>query len=128
MPPGVGKEREQLRELVDSDAFAAARRTTINAHFTDPAYVRAIWRAVEDLGFDGGRVLEPGAGAGTFIGLAPAGAQMTGVELDPTTAAIASGALPAGGDSRRVICANAVPSGSFRSDGGERAVRRRAAA
>ena len=56
--------------------------------------MRAIWRAVEDLGFDGGRVLEPGAGAGTFIGLAPAGAQMTGVELDPTTAAIARALYP----------------------------------
>jgi len=88
------KERDQLRELVDGDAFAAARRTTINAHFTDPAYVRAIWSAVEDLGFDGGRVLEPGAGAGAFIGLAPAGAQMTGVELDPTTAAIARALYP----------------------------------
>jgi len=88
------REREQLRQLLDERAYAAARRTTINAHYTDPAYVQAIWRAVQDLGFQDGLVLEPGAGAGTFIGLAPPGAQMTGVELDPSTAAIAQALYP----------------------------------
>ena len=53
-------EREQLRSLLDDRAYAAGRRTTINAHYTDPAYVEAIWTALNDLGFDGGRVLEPG--------------------------------------------------------------------
>ncbi len=91
---GWAREREQLRELLDERAYAAARRTTINAHYTDPTYVQAIWRAVQDLGFQDGLVLEPGAGAGTFIGLAPPGAQMTGVELDPTTAAIAQALYP----------------------------------
>ncbi len=47
-----------------------------------------------DLGFDGGQVLEPGAGSGTFIGMAPVGARVTGIELDPTTAAIARGLYP----------------------------------
>ncbi len=88
------REREQLRQLLDERAYAAARRTTINAHYTDPTYVQAIWRAVQDLGFQDGLVLEPGAGAGTFIGLAPPGAQMTGVELDPSTAAIAQALYP----------------------------------
>ncbi|WP_314454044.1 hypothetical protein [uncultured Microbacterium sp.] len=46
------------------------------------------------LGFDGGRVLEPGSGAGTLIGLAPTGVQMTGVELDPLTAAMSHGLYP----------------------------------
>lgn len=87
-------EREQLRVLLDDSAYAAARRTTINAHYTDPAYVREMWSALEDLGFSGGLVLEPGAGAGTFIGLAPRGAEMTGVELDPTSAAIAQALYP----------------------------------
>lgn len=56
--------------------------------------MREIWSALERLGFDGGEVLEPGAGAGTFIGLAPAAAVMTGVELDSVTAAIAAGLYP----------------------------------
>ncbi|MGH2839673.1 MAG: helicase, partial [Solirubrobacteraceae bacterium] len=87
-------EREQLRGALDDRAYAAARRTTINAHYTDPAYVGEVWRALERLGFDGGRVLEPGAGVGTFIGLAPSGAELVGVELDPTTAAIAAALYP----------------------------------
>ena len=65
--------RAELLELVGEDGYAAARRTTINAHYTDPAIVAAIWQLVQELGFDGGRVLEPGCGIGTFLGLAPAG-------------------------------------------------------
>ena len=48
-----------------------------------------MWRAVADLGFAGGRVLEPGCGSGNFVGLAPDGCEITGVEADPTTAAVA---------------------------------------
>lgn len=87
-------ERAELKQLLGDDAYNAAAMTTINAHFTDPAYVREIWAGLERLGFDGGRVLEPGAGAGTFIGLAPDAAAMIGVELDPTTAAIARALYP----------------------------------
>lgn len=87
-------ERAELRELLSDDAYKAAALTTINAHFTDLAYVREIWAGMERLGFTGGRVLEPGAGAGAFIGLAPSTADMIGVELDPTTAAIAKGLYP----------------------------------
>ncbi|WP_420897631.1 helicase [Cryobacterium tagatosivorans] len=87
-------ERTELKSLLTGDAYAEARRTTINAHYTDPAYVREIWSALTGLGFEGGQVLEPGAGSGTFIGLAPGSARMTGVELDSTTAAIASGLYP----------------------------------
>ena len=87
-------QRERLRGLLDDDAWAAAELTTINAHYTDAGYVREIWGALQDLGFDGGRVLEPGAGAGTFIGMAPSSARMVGVELDGTTAAIAAGLYP----------------------------------
>ena len=56
--------------------------------------MRAIWRAVEELGFDGGRVLEPGCRRRRVHRPAPAGAQITGVELDPTTAAIARALYP----------------------------------
>lgn len=52
-------ERAELRELLGDEAYNAAAMTTINAHFTDPAYVREIWAGLERLGFDGGRVLEP---------------------------------------------------------------------
>jgi N12 class adenine-specific DNA methylase len=80
-----------VRALLQSDdAWAQARRTTLNAHYTSADVVAAMWDAVLDLGFDGGgRVLEPGCGSGNFLGFAPAGASLTGVELDPTTAEIA---------------------------------------
>lgn len=87
-------EREQLREVLDEREYAAASRTTTNAYYTDAALVQEIWAAVGKLGFTGGEVLEPGSGAGTFIGFAPDGAKMTGVELDPLTAAISRGLYP----------------------------------
>jgi N12 class adenine-specific DNA methylase len=86
--------REQLRELVGEHGYEAARRTTINAHYTDPRIAAAIWQAVTALGFTGGGVLEPGCGAGIFLALAPAEAQLVGVELDPTTAGIARALHP----------------------------------
>ena len=87
-------ERSQLRELLTEDEWAAAARSTINAHYTDAAYVEAIWTAVERLGFRGGTVLEPGCGAGTFLGLAPEGAHTIGVELDPVTSRVAAALYP----------------------------------
>ncbi|WIG19338.1 helicase-related protein [Kocuria rosea] len=87
-------ERAELRQLLDEAEYAAARRTVINAHYTDPAIATEVWGALTGLGFEGGRVLEPGSGAGTFIGLAPEGAHMTGVELDPVTAAISQAIYP----------------------------------
>jgi N12 class adenine-specific DNA methylase len=87
-------ERAELRELLSDAEWDAASRTTINAHYTDPMIVRQMWRALAALGFDGGRVLEPGSGAGTFIGVAPESAEMVGVELDPITAAISQGLYP----------------------------------
>src|SRR5699024_7250297 len=87
-------QREQLRGLLSSDEWAAARRTTINAHYTDASYVRQIWDTVAGLGVSEGEVLEPGAGAGTFIGMAPDGVKMTGIELDPVSAAVARGLYP----------------------------------
>jgi N12 class adenine-specific DNA methylase len=82
--------REQARRLLgDEEAWAAARRTTLNAHYTPAEVVGAMWRAVGELGFAGGRVLEPGCGSGNFIGFAPESCEITGVEADATTAAIA---------------------------------------
>jgi SAM-dependent methyltransferase len=81
--------REQLAALLSPAELAAARRNTLNAHYTDAALVRQMWRAVRALGFERGRVLEPGCGSGNFLAFAPRGAQLTGIELDPVTAGIA---------------------------------------
>lgn len=88
------QERTKLREVLNDKEFDAASRTTLNAHYTDAGIVRAMWKGVEDLGFTGGDVLEPGSGSGTFIGMAPAGARMTGIELDPLTASISQALYP----------------------------------
>jgi N12 class adenine-specific DNA methylase len=84
-----GTQRAALAELLSPAEYAAARRTTINAHYTDPAIVAAMWNLMGGLGLATGDVLEPGCGSGNFIGHAPSGVTMHGVELDPTTAAIA---------------------------------------
>jgi len=81
--------REQLAVLLSPAELAAARRNTLNAHYTDAALVKAMWTAVRALGFERGRVLEPGCGHGNFIAFAPECAQVTGIELDPVTAGIA---------------------------------------
>lgn len=86
--------RAQLNDLTDAKARLAAARSTLNAHYTDPQIAQAMWDALHHLGFQGGPVLEPGCGSGNFIGLAPDAASMVGVELDPTTAAIAAHLYP----------------------------------
>ncbi|MHB8672023.1 MAG: methyltransferase domain-containing protein, partial [Acidimicrobiales bacterium] len=90
--------RAQLKTLLDEHEWKAAAKTTLNAHYTDAAIAQAMWDVVTDAGFgaDGPtRVLEPGCGAGTFLGLAPAAAStLIGVELDSTTAAIAKHLYP----------------------------------
>ncbi len=91
---GWSAERDHLRSLLTDEEWAAASRTTINAHYTDPAIARIMWRTLTDLGVTNGPVLEPGCGSGNFLGLAPATAAMVGVELDPTTAAIARRLYP----------------------------------
>ncbi len=84
-------QREEVRQLLGEEGWLAAARTTINAHYTSAEVSELLWDAVTQLGFAGGRVLEPGCGSGNLLGLAPAGLRLeaTGVELDPTTAAIA---------------------------------------
>lgn len=68
--------------------------STVNAHYTSPAIVQAMWDGLAAFGFAGGRVLEPGCGSGNFIGLAPRGTAMVGIELDPVTASIARALYP----------------------------------
>ena len=106
-------ERAELRELLSEEEYLAARRTVLNAHYTDPAYVREIWSAVQGLGFEGGRVLEPGCGAGTFLGMAPVAVDAVGVELDPVTAAIAQQLNQAATIRAESFAASRLPVDSF---------------
>jgi SAM-dependent methyltransferase len=86
--------RDQLADLLTARELAAAARNTLNAHYTDAALVQAMWSAAQQLSFHTGEVLEPGCGSGNFIGFAPPTAHMTGVELEPQTAAIAAALYP----------------------------------
>lgn len=86
--------RAELTQLLTPAEFDDARRTTINAHYTDPTIASTMWVTMDRLGLHSGDVLEPGSGSGTFIGLAPEGMRVTGVELDPITAGIARSLYP----------------------------------
>ena len=105
--------RSELQALLGPDGYAAASRNTLNAHYTDASLVGAVWDGIAALGFEAGRVLEPGCGSGNFIGLAPPGAQMVGVELDPTTAAIAQALYPDAQVLAESFAATRVPEGAF---------------
>jgi adenine-specific DNA methylase len=83
----------ELEQLVSREDLASLSRATQYAHFTPEFMVSAIWRALRKMGFDGGRVLEPGCGTGMFFALVPESLSgklaLTGVEMDATTARIA---------------------------------------
>ncbi len=111
--PDWAAERTELRELLDDDAWNAARRTTINAHYTGPDVVEAMWRAVGQLGVSSGRVLEPGCGSGMFIGAAPDDIDMVGIELDATTAAISQAIYPAATVRKESFADTRFPNGHF---------------
>ncbi len=85
-----GDEHAELLDLLGGKGFAQARQTTLNAHYTDPAVVAELWRAAARAGLpDGAVVLEPGCGAGHFVGTAPQSVRMVGVEIEPISAKIA---------------------------------------
>ena len=106
-------ERAELKSLLSAEEYAQASATTINAHYTDPAVVKAVWDSLHAAGFAGGAVLEPGCGAGNFIGQAPDNAVMAGVELDSTTAAIASFLYPTAQVRAEGFEKTIVPEGAF---------------
>jgi N12 class adenine-specific DNA methylase len=87
-------QRDELGALLGPDGYAAARRSTINAHYTHPLIADAMWRLAERVSFPGARVLEPGCGPGVFLARAPEWVNMTGVEIDPTTARVAEALHP----------------------------------
>ena len=92
------EERERLEALLNPDELDSARASTLNAHYTAPAIVRAMYAALERLGFQHGRILEPACGLGHFIGLMPdamhARSLITGVEIDSITARLARRLYP----------------------------------
>ncbi|MPZ28465.1 MAG: helicase [Micromonosporaceae bacterium] len=92
--PGWEPIRAELAGLLNEQEYAAARASTINAHYTGAEVVEAMWQLVADLGFTRGRVLEPGCGSGNFFGFAPPGAQLFGVEAEPVTARVARALYP----------------------------------
>ncbi len=95
---GWANEGEWLRSHLGKSAWESAQASIINAHYTDPPTVSAIWDIVKQLGFNGGRVLEPSMGIGNFFGLMPKGlksnSDLTGIELDETTAGMAKMLYP----------------------------------
>lgn len=86
------KEYAELKELLNDEEYAAARGSTLNAHYTSPTVVKAIYGTLERMGLSSGNILEPACGTGNFFGLVPesmAGAKLYGVELDGITGRIA---------------------------------------
>ena len=90
-------EYTQLKGLLTEEEYAAARASTLNAHYTSPVVIRAIYNAVEKMGFQSGNVLEPSMGIGNFFGMLPdsmASSRLYGVELDSITGRIAQKLYP----------------------------------
>ena len=90
-------EFSELKELLTPEEYAAARASTLNAHYTSPTVIRAIYEAVEKMGFRAGNILEPSMGVGNFFGMLPesmAGSRLYGVELDSISGRIAKQLYP----------------------------------
>ena len=85
------KEYAELKELLTPEEYAAARASTLNAHYTSPTVIRAMYEAVEQMGFHSGNILEPSCGVGNFFGMLPESmseSKLYGVELDSITGRI----------------------------------------
>ena len=82
----------ELKSLLDSEEYAAARASTLTAFYTPPVVIRGIYKALSQMGFTQGNILEPSCGTGNFLGLLPAdmaGSKAYGVELDSISGRIA---------------------------------------
>ena len=91
------KEYTQLKELLSPEEYAAARASTLNAHYTSPTVIHAIYDAVEKMSFQTGNILEPSCGVGNFFGMLPEsmqGSRLYGVELDSISGRIAQKLYP----------------------------------
>ena len=95
--PAWTAEYSELKELLTPEEYAAARGSTLNAHYTSPTVIRAIYEAVGHMGFKTGNILEPSCGVGNFFGMLPesmAGSKLYGVELDSISGRIARQLYP----------------------------------
>lgn len=92
------KQHEELKDLLTDAEFKAARASTLDAHYTSPVAVKAMYAAMERMGFTGGRVLEPSVGVGNFFGMMPASMRnastLHGVELDALTSRLVAALYP----------------------------------
>ena len=91
------QEYTTLKNLLSEDEYAAARASTLNAHYTSPTVIRSIYDAVGQMGFENGNILEPAMGIGNFFGMLPPEMQSSrlyGVELDSITGRIAQKLYP----------------------------------
>ena len=91
------KEYAQLKELLTPEEYAAARGSTLNAHYTSPTVIRAIYEAIGNMGFQTGNILEPSCGVGNFFGMLPEdmkNSRLYGVELDSISGRIAKQLYP----------------------------------
>lgn len=92
-----GEEYQALKNLLSEEEYKAARASTLNAHYTSPVIIRAIYEAVEQMGFESGNILEPAMGIGNFFGMLPPAMQRSrlyGVELDSISGRIAQKLYP----------------------------------
>ena len=95
--PAWAAEYAELKELLTPEEYEAARASTLNAHYTSPTVIRAVYEAVEQMGFRTGNILEPSMGVGNFFGMLPesmAGSRLYGVELDSISGRIAKQLYP----------------------------------
>nr|WP_287083151.1 DEAD/DEAH box helicase [Blautia sp. LMAG:36] len=95
--PAWALEYAQLKELLTPEEYAAARSSTLNAHYTSPTVIQAIYEAVGRMGFETGNILEPSMGVGNFFGMLPEemrNSRLYGVELDPVSGRIAKQLYP----------------------------------
>lgn len=95
---GWKEENDWVRDTLGKDAWEEAQNSIINAHYTDPYTINSMWKMAKNMGFKGGKVLEPSMGVGNFFGLMPKGiaekSQLTGIELDRTTGRMAQALYP----------------------------------
>ncbi len=95
--PAWASEYKELKELLTPEEYDSARASTLNAHYTSPTVIKAIYEAIGNLGFKAGNILEPSCGVGNFFGLLPesmTASHLYGVELDPISGNIAKKLYP----------------------------------
>ncbi|MDE6993901.1 MAG: hypothetical protein K2P41_05690, partial [Lachnospiraceae bacterium] len=95
--PAWASEYQELREMLTPEEYDSARASVLNSHYTSPTVIKAIYQALENMGFQDGNILEPSCGVGNFFGLLPesmANSKLFGVELDGLTGRIARQLYP----------------------------------